>query len=67
MGRVWKRLLEIASHHAERNTLLTEPQAREIALAVAREEGVGHPGDPILDYWAYSLARRTRRSALSSD
>jgi len=58
--RVWRRIIATAEHNAAQGRVISEPEAREIVLAIADEEGVGYPGDSVLNYWAYSLARRTR-------
>ena len=55
MGRVWKRIIAIAERHSTRGSVLSETQAREIALAITQDEGVGYPGDDVLDYLAYAL------------
>jgi hypothetical protein len=58
MGRVWKRIMAAAEHHAARGIALSESEAREIALAIAHDEGI-EPPDDVLAYHAYALARRT--------
>ncbi len=59
MDRVWKRILATAKAYAARGIVLNEREARDLALAIAREEGI-EPPDDVLAYHADALSRRTR-------
>jgi hypothetical protein len=60
MERVWKRLVAAAHDHVARRIVLSEHRAREIVLEICACEQVERVADDLLDYLAWSLARRTR-------
>ena len=59
MKRVWKRIVEVGDGYAERKSILTEDEAREIVLSICQELQVARPGDHSLGYLSHALARRT--------
>ena len=61
MNRVWERIVKTAQQYVAQGVAVPESDARKIVLRIVREEAVDPPSD-VLNYWAWSLARRTQLS-----
>lgn len=59
MERVWQRLIAAAQFHKESGTSLSDAEARGIVKTICADESVA-PGDHIINYLAWAMARRTR-------